>query len=244
MSIDQSASRTVSEIEQHNLLVRRRGADRARYRKFCARCNAEDSFSPHDLRRRGLRVVSKREQYFHQLSREERLLPNGKRRRLSVRTVRRKWQQLKKEGVLGLYRRRRSDRDKPRSRYADLLARAVDLKKEQPYRSEQVINRILQKEFDRQVPRSTLYRHLRRQGATRRKLGVSVEKVRCRWSRDEPGTLWVGDFEHGPLVMYQGRSIKTHLSAWIDCHSRYVVEARSASTTCSSPLIPDCGAIG
>lgn len=58
MSIDQSASRTVSEIEQHNLLVRRRGADRARYRKFCARCNAEDSFSPHDLRRRGLRVVS------------------------------------------------------------------------------------------------------------------------------------------------------------------------------------------
>ena len=52
----------------------------------------------------------KRERYFHQLSREERLLPDGKRRRLSVRTLRRKWQQLKKDGVLGLYRRRRSDR--------------------------------------------------------------------------------------------------------------------------------------
>ncbi len=168
----------------------------------------------------------KRERYFYQLSREERLLPNGKRRRLSVRTLRRKWQQLKKDGVPGLYRRRRSDRGKPRSRDADLLARAVELKKEQPRRSDQVINRILQKEFGRQVPRSTLYRHLRREGATRRKLGVSSEKVRCRWSRDEPGTLWVGDFEHGPLVMHQGRSIKTHLSAWIDCHSRYVVEAR------------------
>jgi len=57
MSIEQSASRTLSEIERHNNSVRRR-ADRRRYRKFCARCNAKDSFSAHDLRRRGLRVVS------------------------------------------------------------------------------------------------------------------------------------------------------------------------------------------
>jgi hypothetical protein len=60
MSIEQSASRTIDEIEGHNLSVRRRGADRARYRKFCARCDAKDLFSPHDLRRRGLRVVSDR----------------------------------------------------------------------------------------------------------------------------------------------------------------------------------------
>jgi transposase InsO family protein len=70
------------------------------------------------------------------------------------------------------------------------------------------------------------YRHLRQEGATRRKLGVSQEKIRCRWTRDQPGALWVGDFEHGPPVMHQGQSVKTHLSAWIDCHSRYVVEAR------------------
>jgi putative transposase len=67
---------------------------------------------------------------------------------------------------------------------------------------------------------------LRQQGATRRKLGVSPKIVRCRWTRDQPGALWVGDFEHGPPVMHQGRSVKTHLSAWIDCHSRYIVEAR------------------
>ena len=100
------------------------------------------------------------------------------------------------------------------------------LKKEQPLRSDKAINRILKREFGRQVPRSTLYRHLRQQGATRRKLGVSKEKVRCRWTRDQPGALWVGDFEHGPPVIHQGQSVKTHLSAWIDCHSRYIVEAR------------------
>jgi len=168
----------------------------------------------------------RRERYFQQLSQEERLLPNGQRRRVSVRTLRRRWRQLRDEGVQGLYRRGRSDRGKPRKRHVDLLTRAVELKKEQPRRSDKVINRILRREFGRQVPRSTLYRHLRREGATRRKLGISKEKVRCRWSREQSNTLWVGDFEHGPLVVHQGKAIKTHLSAWIDCHSRYVVEAR------------------
>ena len=47
----------------------------------------------------------------------------------------------------------------------------MELKKEQPCRSDKVINRILKHEFGRDVPRSTLYRHLQREGATRRKLG-------------------------------------------------------------------------
>jgi hypothetical protein len=38
--------------------------------------------------------------------------------------------------------------------------------------------------------------------------------------------LWVGDFEHGPVAVHHGQAVKTHLSAWIDCHSRYVVGAR------------------
>jgi transposase InsO family protein len=169
---------------------------------------------------------AERERYFQQLSQPERLLPNGQRRRISVRTFRRQWRRLKDGGVPGLYRRRRSDRGQPRKKHADVLARAVELKKEQPYRSDKVINRILKREFGRTLPRSTLYHHLRRAGATRRKLGVSTQKVRCRWTREQPGALWVGDFEHGPLVMQEGEAIKTHLSAWIDCHSRYIIEAR------------------
>ena len=168
----------------------------------------------------------KRERYFHELSRQERLLPNGKRGRVSVRTLRRQWKRLREEGVPGLYRRRRKDRGKPRKKRDKILARAVKLKKEQSRRSAKVLNPILKKEFGSEVPRSTLYRHLRLAGATRRKLGDTAEKVRCRWTRDQPDALWVGDFEHGPLVMHQGRAVKTHLSAWIDCHSRYIVEAR------------------
>jgi len=167
-----------------------------------------------------------REAYFRELSRQERLLPNGRRKCIPVRTLRRQWKRLRDGGVAAVYRRRRSDRGRPRKRQADLLARAVELKKEQPYRSDEVINRILLREFGRQVPRSTLYRHLRREGATRRKLFIASEIIRCRWSREQSNALWVGDFEHGPPVIEHGRAIQTHLSAWIDCHSRYIVGAR------------------
>ena len=115
-----------------------------------------------------------RERYFQELSQEERHFPNGQRRRVSVRTLRRQWRRLKDGGVKGLYRRRRSDRGKARKKHADLLARAVDLKKEQSRRSDKVINAILKQQFGRGVPRSTLYHHLHREGATRRKLGLST----------------------------------------------------------------------
>ncbi len=169
---------------------------------------------------------SNREAYFRSLAEQERLLPNGRRQRISVRTLRRWWKRLRDDGVQGTYRRRRSDRGQPRAKQQQLLERAATLKREQPRRSHVVINRILRQEFGRAVPRSTLYRHLQRAGATRRKLGVSQQKIRCRWTRDQAGALWVGDFEHGPPVVHQGRALKTYLSAWIDCHSRYVVEAR------------------
>lgn len=169
---------------------------------------------------------AQRERYFRKLSGEQHWLPNGLRRSLSTRTFRRQWRRFKDKGVQGLYRQRRSDRGKARKKHAHLLARAVELKKEQPKRSDRVINRILKREFGRGVPRSTLYQHLRREGATRHKLGVSTQKVRCRWTRDQVNALWVGDFEHGPLVIHQGEVVKTHLSAWIDCHSRYIVEGR------------------
>jgi len=107
-----------------------------------------------------------------------------------------------------------------------MIAKAIELKKEQPYRSDETINKFLESKFRRTIPPSTLYRHLRQAGATRLKLGVSKRKVRRRWTRDYSNALWVGDFEDGPYVMEDGRAVPTHLSGFIDCHSRYVVEAR------------------
>ena len=106
------------------------------------------------------------------------------------------------------------------------MQKAIELKKEQPYRSPAVINQFLQEMYSTTVPRATLYRHLKAAGATRLKLGVLKQKVRKRWSREHTHDLWLGDFEEGPYVLSENQLLPTHLSAFIDCHSRYIVEAR------------------
>jgi len=172
--------------------------------------------------------ASERGAYFRLLSQQAHLLPSGQRKKISQRTLRRWWQRLRQGGVEATGRKRRSDRGQPHRQRdrSKILARAVQLKREQPRRSAHVINKILKHEFGRELPPTTLYRHLRRNGATRQKLGVSTKKVRCRWTREASNALWLGDFEHGPVIVQQGHAVKTHLSAWIDCHSRYIIEAR------------------
>ena len=51
-------------------------------------------------------------------------------------------------------------------------------------------------------------------------------KVRKRWTREHTHDLWVGDFEEGPYVIEKDDVVPTCLSAFIDCHSRYGIEAR------------------
>jgi hypothetical protein len=57
-------------------------------------------------------------------------------------------------------------------------------------------------------------------------LGVTRQKIRCRWTRDFSNALWLGDFQDGPYVLHDAHVVETHLSGFIDCHSRFVVDAR------------------
>jgi transposase InsO family protein len=164
--------------------------------------------------------------FLRQLAQTEQLFPNGQRKKPSLATLWRKWKLVREGGFEALLRRRRSDRGKPRSVEQKIIDRAIELKKDQPRRSEETINQFLQREFKKTLPKSTLYRHLKKAGATRRKLGIVKQKVRRRWTRDQSNALWVGDFEDGPYVIDGDRARETHLSAFIDCHSRFIVEAR------------------
>jgi transposase InsO family protein len=164
--------------------------------------------------------------FLSELASTEHLFPDGQRRRPSRATLWRKWKQYREGGFEALFRKRRSDRGQPRKATPAMIAKAVELKQEQPYRSHVPINQFLQAEFGNTIPKSTLYRQLKRAGATRLKLGISRRKVRRRWTREESNALWLGDFEDGPYVLCGDRAVATHLSAFIDCHSRYVVEAR------------------
>jgi len=167
-----------------------------------------------------------REAYMQNVASQERLFPNGKRAKVSVRTLWRWYQRMREGGFQGIVNQPRSDRGKPRRSIHARVTRAVAIKLEQPLRSDLVINKILRTELGAELPSSTLYRHLRIQGATRKQLGVAKEKVRCRWTRELPNALWQGDFEHGPIVLVDATARQTRLSAWIDSHSRYMVAAR------------------
>jgi transposase InsO family protein len=164
--------------------------------------------------------------FLNELASVEHVFPDGQRRRPSRATLWRKWKKYREGGFEALFRKRRSDRGQSRKHPSAMIAKAIELKKEQPRRSNVPINQFLQAEFRSAIPNSTLYRHLKRAGATRLKLGISRQKVRCRWTRDHSNALWLGDFEDGPCVLAGDRAVTTHLSAFIDCHSRYVVEAR------------------
>jgi len=164
--------------------------------------------------------------FLKDLSRKEVVFPNGRKKRPSLSTLRRKLNQYLANGFEGLFRKSRNDKGIPRSASQEIFDKAIEIKCDQPKRSHQAINLFLQDYYQMTLSRSTLYRHLKQNGATRFKLGVVKKKVRCRWTRDIPNDLWVGDFSYGPYVLVDGEIQPTYLSLFIDCHSRYVVEGR------------------
>ena len=164
--------------------------------------------------------------FLKQLAKKTIRFPDGRIGNPSLSTLRRKFNRYQQGGFDALARKHRSDRGKPRNIAAQIIDKAVELKKEQPFRSPNAINRLLEDIYGLTVPRSTLYRHLKQANATRLKLGVLRKKIRKRWSRNHTHDLWVGDFEDGPYVLQNGEVVATYLSAFIDCHSRYAVEAR------------------
>jgi transposase InsO family protein len=164
--------------------------------------------------------------FLRELTQEERLFPDGTRRKPSLTTLKRKLRIYREKGFEGLGRKRRSDRGKPRAHSVELAEKAVELKRDQARRSHITINKFLKAQHGKAIPRSTLYRYLKEAGATRLKLGVEKKKVRSRWTRDYTHALWLGDFEEGPYVLHEGEVLPTHLSAFVDCHSRGLIEGR------------------
>jgi len=165
--------------------------------------------------------------FLKELAQKKVAFPDGTYRRPSLSTLKRKLRKYRKEGFDALARKARSDRGKPRTVPKEVIERAVAIKRDLPTRSSETINKFLQAEYGLTLPDSTLYRHLKEAGATRIKLGIDRKKIRKRWSRNYTHDLWVGDFEEGPYVVLDSNQVvQTHLSAFIDCHSRWIVSAR------------------
>jgi hypothetical protein len=94
--------------------------------------------------------------YLKTLSREKVVYPDGQCRSPSLSTLKRKLSAYRTCGFDGLARRPRTDRGKSRKVSDDIIETAIALKKEQPFRSDVVINRFLEDKFGETIPRSSL----------------------------------------------------------------------------------------
>jgi putative transposase len=105
-----------------------------------------------------------------------------------------------------------------------LLLQAETLRRENPARTAAQIQRIIEAANDGAGPsRTTIERHLRRQGLTRTAL-TGEHRAFGRFEASAPNELWIADCLHGPMI--EGR--RAILFCVLDDHSRAVVGARFA----------------
>ena len=142
-----------------------------------------------------------------ELSKQEVVFPSGRKGKPSLSTLKRKLKKYRQGGFNAMGRQFRNDRGRPRGAPPEVIATAIAAKKDQPQRSALMLNQILEQQHGKTVPRSTLYRHLKDAGATRVKLGVTKKKVRKRWTCEHTHDMWAGDFEYGPYVLVEGKSV-------------------------------------
>ena len=161
---------------------------------------------------------------------EEHLSPDGRRLRVSVRTLQRWVGRFLKDKLKALSRPVRKDKGRSRTIPPAAVERAIALRHEQSARSTPTLIDILERsgEIARgSLRRSTLDRHLDRLGASRRMLHVLGQKRHVRLSFEHPLDFVVGDFHDGPYVKTATSEIRRAvLGAFIDHCSRYVPEAR------------------
>lgn len=151
--------------------------------------------------------------------------------RVSERTV---WAWLRawRAGRLqGLLPRIRGDKGVPRVIDDALLARAIELRVDNDQRATRLILDVLRIEgaLEGKITphRSTLDRHLKRLGMSRRQRRILGGKRTTKLFFEAFGDLWVGDYHHGPLVRAPNGSVVTaKLGAFIDHATRYPVASR------------------
>jgi transposase InsO family protein len=155
------------------------------------------------------------------------VLPDGRERSYSLRTLWSWWSAYRKRGLNGLLPAERSDKGVPREITPELLAHAIEKRKEVPSRSTVTIIDILEREglvSQGRLHRSTLDRHLEQAGYSRRRLKTLGNKRFIRMLFEHPNDFWVGDYHEAPILFNPdtGRFRTVHLSAFIDHYSKYV----------------------
>ena len=139
---------------------------------------------------------------------------------MSERTLRRFIEVYRNHGIEGLRPKLRSDQGTRRAVPEEIFKQAVELKQELPQRSVSRVLDILEGEKQiqsGQIARSTLSRHLAKEGLTDRSACV-LGKSR-RFQKEHRNALWQTDIKYGPHIPNPTdpkKKIKTYLLLFID----------------------------
>ena len=153
---------------------------------------------------------------------------------ISVRTVYRYERQYKEghfEGLLPKPREKRRTQKLP-DNWDEIVAEAVQLRKEVPKRSVRQLIVILESE-DYAPPgvikQSTLQRYLQDAGMSKKALKRYTEDRKPsskKFCRDHRLELYQGDIKYGPVIVDRdGNKIQTYVSSVIDDHSRLILQS-------------------
>ena len=135
------------------------------------------------------------------------------------------------DGLRPMNRQKRRSMKLPEN-YDEIVAQAIQLRREVPKRSVRQIIKIL--EIEGWAPpgvlkASTLQRHLYNAGLGKkqmRKYAESRDTSSRRFCRPHRLELVQGDIKYGPQIRDKGgKLIKTYLSSLIDDHSRYILQS-------------------
>ncbi len=144
---------------------------------------------------------------------------------ISDRTLRRYLAQYREEGFSGL-KPKASGRPGVRSIPADILAEAIQLRREVPNRSVKTIIQILEWEKKIEpgsVKRSTLQDHLTAAGYSSSQMRIYRETSTAarRFQKTNRNSLWQSDIKYGPFI----NGVQTYMAAFIDDCTRYILHA-------------------
>jgi len=162
---------------------------------------------------------------------------------MSERTLRRFLEAYRMNGLEGLRPKLRSDQGARRALPDVIYEQAAALKEELPQRSISRVLDILEGERQiapGQIARSTLSRHLAKEGLTQRTV-ASTGKSR-RFQKEHRNTLWQTDIKYGPYIPHPTdpkRKLRTYLLLFIDDATRLICHGEFYSDQ-KLPILEDC----
>ena len=149
---------------------------------------------------------------------------------ISERTLRRYMEGFRRSGYDGLLRQPNSSKGVSRTISADVMEKAIELRRELPNRSIRRILTILEGEgiiSTGAIPKSTLTRQMQQRGFGASQVKSEVRQAASkRFQKEHRNALWQADIKYGPYIPGKnGKKVRTYMLAFIDDATRMIMHA-------------------